>query len=40
MTFAESFESAKKWIQDLIDNVKNPFILMAVVSNKCDMLDD
>src|SRR5437870_1791406 len=33
-TFRESFESAKVWIQDLIDNAQNPFILIALASNK------
>lgn len=39
-TFRESFESAKVWVQDLIDNAQNPFILIALASNKCDMMDE
>ncbi len=39
-TFRESFESAKVWVQDLIDNAQNPFILIALASNKCDMMEE
>ena len=40
ITFRESFDSAKNWIQDLRNNANVPDILIAMVGNKCDLTDN
>ena len=38
-TFEESFENAKKWVEDLRANANIPDMVLAIVGNKCDMVD-
>ncbi|CDW88875.1 ras-related protein rab-22a [Stylonychia lemnae] len=40
ITFRESFDSAKNWIEDLRNNANVPDILVAMVGNKCDLTDE
>ena len=40
VTFRESFESCKKWVQDLNESVEEPDILIALVGNKSDKYDE
>jgi len=39
ITFRESFDSAKNWIEDLRNNANVPDILIGMVGNKCDLTD-
>ena len=40
ITFRESFESAKYWVEDLRQNCNNTDILIAIVGNKCDLANN
>ena len=39
ITFRESFDSAKRWLQDVRENASKQDILIAIVGNKCDLSD-
>ncbi len=39
VTFRESFENAKKWVEDLKTNANQQDIVMALVGNKSDLSD-
>ena len=38
VTFRESFENAKRWVEDLRSNANVPEIVLAIVGNKADMV--
>jgi len=39
-TFRESFENAKKWVEDLRANSNVPDMVLAIVGNKSDMAEN
>ena len=39
-TFRESFENAKRWVEDLKANSNVPDVVIAIVGNKSDILEN